>query len=633
MRVYCITMLRDESSILPCFVDQILEFFDEWLLLDHSSVDSGPAYCRERCGDRVEILRLFASGYPQSEVMTQLARRAFREKAADVVVALDCDEFLRFESRRQFEAFLTDHRRDGMEAILLPWLNLAPEKLDGTDIFHGRFSHREPSEKHGKIILFRDLFERVPLFRVWQGNHGIDCGKNEPARTVQTPATPLLHIPVRSLTQFALKLVNGSQVILNDQTRLSLGQGTHWINLALDDKICGNSDAWVRRVALSYPDLASESELADASPLDFTFPYVHSAYVEPNAETAAAILHLVERQRGAAEDSAPERFNVVDEQGETVIEGPSANGLDRPPAGCPAMPFPLARQTIGERYSELIEPLFSLPVRVPVSAWTGHIPFLFALFHMLRPKSYVELGVYLGASLTAAASAAASYRIPTRLYGIDTWQGDEHSGIYEGDQMYEELRTFMEGTFPSVTLIRSLFSEARPSFRPGSIDVLHIDGLHSYDAVKADFLSWLPAVSENGVVLFHDISEFDRGFGVHRLWAELKLHFTTIEFHHSHGLGVLFLNPNLPAIAPLLELGADEAAFEVYCNLVANIGDALPERMSGTECTILATQLADANARAEQATLQIRALLASSSWRVTALLRALKRWTSRRASD
>src|SRR5262249_23317665 len=40
--------------------------------------------------------------------------------------------------------------------------------------------------------------------------------------------------------------------------------------------------------------------------------------------------------------------------------------------------------------------LAELPVCLPMSAWTGHIPFLFLLFRLAKPRVYVELGVDLG---------------------------------------------------------------------------------------------------------------------------------------------------------------------------------------------------------------------------------------------
>lgn len=59
-----------------------------------------------------------------------------------------------------------------------------------------------------------------------------------------------------------------------------------------------------------------------------------------------------------------------------------------------------------------------------------------------------------------------------------------------------------------------------------SIDVLFIDGDHSYDGVKADFELWSPLVRPGGVVAFHDTvpTEWAHEPGVVQLVNELKWH-------------------------------------------------------------------------------------------------------------
>lgn len=233
-------------------------------------------------------------------------------------------------------------------------------------------------------------------------------------------------------------------------------------------------------------------------------------------------------------------------------------------------------------HEALVEPLFRLPATLPPTAWAGHIPFLFVLFRAMRPATYVDLGVYLGASLIAAASAARDAETSTRLWGVDTWQGDEHAGFFQGDAIFEHLKSTLDGHFPDVTLLRCLFDDAREQFAPGSVDLLHIDGLHTYDAVRHDFDTWRDRMAPDGVVMFHDICVHERDFGVHRLWAELKASHATLEFHHSHGLGVLFLDPSGPRFDALRPLLDDPAAMEGYRALAALIGGTLQPRMDAT---------------------------------------------------
>ncbi len=88
-------------------------------------------------------------------------------------------------------------------------------------------------------------------------------------------------------------------------------------------------------------------------------------------------------------------------------------------------------------------------------------------------------------------------------------------------------------------LHRKTFDEALAEAPDGAVDLLHIDGFHEYDAVKHDFETWLPKLSENGVVLLHDTAE-STGYGSAAYWKELCARHPGFGFEHSWGLGVVF---------------------------------------------------------------------------------------------
>ncbi|MEI6514023.1 MAG: class I SAM-dependent methyltransferase, partial [bacterium] len=67
-----------------------------------------------------------------------------------------------------------------------------------------------------------------------------------------------------------------------------------------------------------------------------------------------------------------------------------------------------------------------------------------------------------------------------------------------------------------ITLLRCLFDKALHKFSTGSIDLLHIDGLHTYEAVRHDFESWVGKLTKDGVIMFHDIAEKKDDFGVYK---------------------------------------------------------------------------------------------------------------------
>jgi len=171
--------------------------------------------------------------------------------------------------------------------------------------------------------------------------------------------------------------------------------------------------------------------------------------------------------------------------------------------------------------------------------WSGHLPFAFDLITFLRPALVVELGTFFGESYFGFCQAIQEASIPATAYAVDTWMGDPHGGYY-GEEIFESVRAYNSDNYPAFShLLRMTFTEARSSFGKDSIDLLHIDGFHSYEAVRDDFEEWLPKVRPGGVVLFHDISTRGAEFGVWRLWDELRERFPSFSFTHSAGLGVL----------------------------------------------------------------------------------------------
>jgi GT2 family glycosyltransferase/glycosyltransferase involved in cell wall biosynthesis len=197
--------------------------------------------------------------------------------------------------------------------------------------------------------------------------------------------------------------------------------------------------------------------------------------------------------------------------------------------------------------SEELDSLFTLAPRSGVlSAWYGHVPFAFWIVRALQPSTLVELGTHNGVSYLAFCDAVAKANLNTRCFAVDSWLGDEQAGFYD-DTVYNDLKSFHDDRFSAFSeLIRSTFDDAQRYFEDGSIDLLHIDGCHSYEAVRHDFETWEPKLSDRAVVLFHDTNVRERSFGVYKFWSELATRFPHFEFLHEHGLGVLATGKNIP---------------------------------------------------------------------------------------
>lgn len=192
---------------------------------------------------------------------------------------------------------------------------------------------------------------------------------------------------------------------------------------------------------------------------------------------------------------------------------------------------------------------------IRASAWREHAPFVFWLMDVLKPQKVVELGTHNGFSFLSLCQAAKAIGLPTEIYAVDTWQGDEHAGFYS-TEIFDALEMELRNQYPGIgVMIRSTFADARPQFEDGSVDLLHIDGRHRYEDVLEDFEIWKSTLSDRGVALFHDTRVQQGDFGVWKFWQELEKQYPTFEFFHGNGLGVLIAGNNAPST--LLELCAE----------------------------------------------------------------------------
>ena len=204
-------------------------------------------------------------------------------------------------------------------------------------------------------------------------------------------------------------------------------------------------------------------------------------------------------------------------------------------------------------FPEHLGPVFWRPDRLgTISAWWGHVPFAHWLVCAMRPRLVVELGTHTGVSYAAFCRAVVERRLDTQCVAIDTWAGDDQAGHY-GEAVFDEFRAWHDGRHGGFSrLVRAEFDRARPLFAAGSIDLLHIDGRHDADSVRHDFVTWLPAMSERGVVLFHDTDMRAPGWGVWQVWEAARLRYPGFAFAHGHGLGVLAVGARPdPAVAAL----------------------------------------------------------------------------------
>lgn len=133
------------------------------------------------------------------------------------------------------------------------------------------------------------------------------------------------------------------------------------------------------------------------------------------------------------------------------------------------------------------------------SAWM-----LYALVRSLKPAVCVEIGSARGKSACFIGQALKDNN-HGKLFAIDphdvnAWNDAGSLDTYP--VLRENLRRL--NVADRVEIIRKTSADAAANWGERSIDLLFIDGDHSYEGVKKDWDLFSPHVSKFGVVLFHD---------------------------------------------------------------------------------------------------------------------------------
>jgi len=173
------------------------------------------------------------------------------------------------------------------------------------------------------------------------------------------------------------------------------------------------------------------------------------------------------------------------------------------------------------------------------SAWNeppiSHRKFIKWLIETNNPETIVELGVDYGYS-----SFLMSLYSKGKVYGIDSY--DERSHIYRKEDDYQfVLDVAKKLKLDNFVLIKDFFDNVAKTWDK-KIDVLHIDGHHSYENSRNEFNDWKDFVKDDGIILFHDTVTFKDHVG--KFFNEIK-DYHKINFLNSNGLGVISKNKQI----------------------------------------------------------------------------------------
>jgi len=161
----------------------------------------------------------------------------------------------------------------------------------------------------------------------------------------------------------------------------------------------------------------------------------------------------------------------------------------------------------------------------------------------LNPRIIVEIGTHRGGTLYLWSRLA---QPKATLISIDL-RGGAFGGGYSAFRIPFYKRFSRDGQ--KLHLIRadshapSTLHMAKQLLNDQPIDLLFVDGDHTYDGVKKDWEMYSPLVRPSGLIVFHDVAGDYADTHVKSFWDTLKINYACREYISNpgglYGIGVL----------------------------------------------------------------------------------------------
>jgi cephalosporin hydroxylase len=164
----------------------------------------------------------------------------------------------------------------------------------------------------------------------------------------------------------------------------------------------------------------------------------------------------------------------------------------------------------------------------------------------LKPRFVLEIGTARGGTFFLFSRAAAANAC---LVSLDLPAG-QWGGGYSQRKTWIFRHLLLQGQSAHFVRANShdpgSLERVKQALHGNYLDLLYIDGDHSYEGVKADFDMYSSLVRPGGVIIFHDIALHESKWDCHvdRLWSELKGRFPHSEIIQAPdqgwaGIGIL----------------------------------------------------------------------------------------------
>jgi predicted O-methyltransferase YrrM len=167
----------------------------------------------------------------------------------------------------------------------------------------------------------------------------------------------------------------------------------------------------------------------------------------------------------------------------------------------------------------------------------------------LRPTMVLEIGTHSGGTLYCWCRLA---QANATIVSIDL-PGGKFGGGYT-DERAQEMMSLFPTDGQQLHLLRadshdpSTLEQLKSILDGRQLDLLFIDGDHTYEGVRRDFEMYSPLAAEGGAIVLHDILEHPTvpSCDVRRLWNEVKDDYRHVEITARPetwgGIGVLWVD-------------------------------------------------------------------------------------------
>lgn len=179
---------------------------------------------------------------------------------------------------------------------------------------------------------------------------------------------------------------------------------------------------------------------------------------------------------------------------------------------------------------------------------TSEILGLGNIIERLKPRTVLEIGTSKGGTLFIWARLAAK---DAHLVSVDL-PGGENNWAYPRwkEPLYRKFASKMQ----TIDLLRGnshseeMLAAVKEVLHGKDLDFLFIDGDHSYEGVRSDFLLYRSLVRKGGLIAFHDIVVGlpENVGGVPVFWREIKREYRHTELikdprQGGYGIGILYV--------------------------------------------------------------------------------------------